>query len=76
MALEIIPYVLAIIIFYDFLLHLAELLLGRERAKKISWWPKFRTKGKFDRRKYTRFWTAYWGTVFILILIYIISLYR
>ena len=72
MALDIILYVLLIMVFYDFSLHLLEFVLGRNRARKIKYyWPRFLI-GK--RKTYTKFWTIYWGIAFFLILIYIITL--
>ena len=72
MAAEIILYILIIMIFYDFSLHLLEFVLGIERARKIKYyWPSFLI-GK--RRRYTVFWTTYWGTAFILVLFYMLTL--
>ncbi len=71
MALDIILYFLAVMIFYDFSLHALRLALGLERARKIKcWWPNFLT-GKKNRRRYEIFWDVYWGIAFVLIVIYI-----
>lgn len=74
MAAEIIPYILAVMIFYDLSLHLLELLLKKRALKIRYYWPKFLTNRRFDRRKYTMFWTAYWGLAFVLILLYITNI--
>jgi len=70
---EIILYVLLLMILYDFSLHLLELIIGSECARKIKYyWPKFETKGKFDRKKYTKFWICYWGAALILLVVYLL----
>ena len=73
MSMDFLAYVLAVMIFYDFSLHLLELILGTGRARKLPYSPyrMLLTKGDFDRKKYTIFWTGYWGIALILILIYI-----
>ncbi len=59
MAHDVILYILAVMIFYDFSLHLLRLVLGIERARRIKYyWPTFLIG---NERLYNIFWTAYWG---------------
>lgn len=71
MIVNLIPYILAIMIFYDFSNHLLELIFGREKARKLfkPYWPTFK-----DRKRYTYFWTTYWGIAFLLTMIYLLNL--
>jgi len=71
MIVNLIPYILAIMIFYDFSNHLLELIFGREKARKLFklYWPTFK-----DRKRYTYFWTTYWGIAFLLTMIYLLNL--
>lgn len=70
--MELLIYIVAIMVFYDFSLHLIELCFGQDSAKKFRhYWPTFSINGRFDRKKYTLFWTAYWGLALIFILAYI-----
>lgn len=70
MASDLILYILGILIFYDFSLHLMELIAGKEQARKIKYyWLEFP-----NRKRYTLFWTIYWGIALLLILIYIFTL--
>lgn len=65
-------YVALIMVFYDFSLHLLELIFGLKNAEKIKiYWPKFEINGKFSRKFYTSFWTLYWGIAILLIIIYL-----
>lgn len=65
---EIILYLLLIMIFYDFSLHLLRLTLGLDKARKIKYyWPTFLIK---RRKGYDVFWTTYWLIAFILLIIY------
>jgi hypothetical protein len=74
MGSEILLYVLLAMIFYDFSLHLIELLFGRERGRKLRYyWPRYRVKGEFSRRYYTAFWTLYWGVALSLLVAYLVA---
>lgn len=62
-----IPYILALMIIYDFSIHLIY-LLGMEEfflKRKINYWP------EWEGRKYQVFWSIFWGIALVLILIYI-----
>jgi hypothetical protein len=76
MALDFILYILVLMIFYDWSIHLLHLFHKEERVLKrgLNWWPKFLKDNKFDSEKYQRFWSVYWGTAFVLILIYMLTL--
>ncbi len=72
---ELILYILLIMIFYDFSLHLLELFLGLDKVKKLKpYWPSwlFIRNKKFDRKLYTIFWILYWLLALILLLSYIL----
>ena len=70
---QILLYILIIMIFYDFSLHLLRLVLGLEKARKIKYyWPNFLT-GKKNRKRYEIFWTIYWLIALILTIIYLTS---
>lgn len=76
MSPSVLPYLLLAMIFYDFSLHLLELIMGRKRARKLKPYHPVRlfvAKGKFNRKKYTVFWTIYWGIALLLLLIYLYS---
>ena len=70
--INILIYILAVMVFYDFYLHLIELIFGYKEAKKLRfyWSPAkiFRTD---KRRFYDIFWTSFWGLAFIFLLIII-----
>jgi hypothetical protein len=83
--MEIILYVLAVMIFWDFSTHVVELLGWQDKFKnsKSLWsyyYPHLRYKkgpsGPVERENgylvYQRFWVTFWGTAFLLILIYIV----
>jgi len=83
--LNIILYVLVVMIFWDFSLHLIELLGWAEKFIKSKsifsyYYPHFRWKktstGPVERENwgklYQRFWVTYWGLAFILLVIYLI----
>jgi hypothetical protein len=75
MALNFILYILAAMIFYDLSLHLLELVLGRQGARKLKpYYPTFKIRGKRSRKYYTVFWTAYWGIAFALVIVYLATL--
>ncbi len=72
MAMDIILYILLIMIFYDFSLHLSRLFLGLEKARKIKYyWPCFLVG---HEKRYNIFWTLYWGIALTLTVIYITTL--
>lgn len=71
-----VPFLLAVMIFWDFSLHAIELFGGKKwfnQRKNIFsyWWPKW--SGENKRKKYTVFWTVYWGVALLLILFYILA---
>ena len=76
MAFDIILYILAVMIFYDFSLHLIETIYGgKKKALKLNfYWSPSKIFRNNNREFYNYFWTAYWGLVFILIVIYIFTL--
>jgi len=85
MGIDIILYILAVMILWDFSLHIIE-LLGLDikfiKSKSILsyYYPHFRwiktPEGPIERRNwnkfYQRFWTTYWGMAFLLLLFYLI----
>ena len=72
MALDVILYIVGVMIFYDFSLHLLRLIMGLEKARKIKYyWPTFLI-GKTKR--YEIFWAVYWGIALVLVIVYIMTL--
>lgn len=85
MGIDIILYILAVMIFWDFSLHVLE-LFGLDKkfinSKSVFayYYPHFRwcktPTGSVERQNwwilYRRFWVMYWGLAFILLLIYLI----
>lgn len=54
---DIVLYVLLVMIFYDFSLHVLRYILGLSKARKIKYyWPTFLV-GK--KRRYEIFWSVY-----------------
>lgn len=83
--IDFILYILAIMIFWDFSIHVIELFgWGRKFVESESmfsyYYPHLRwTKTPDGPRErpnwfkfYSKFWVIFWGLVFILLLIYII----
>jgi hypothetical protein len=85
MSIDIILYILAVMIFLDFSLHVFE-LFGLDvkfiRSKSIFsyYYPHFRwiktPNGPIERPNwnliYQRFWVTFWGLAFLLLIIYLI----
>jgi len=78
--IEIIPYILAVMILWDFSLHIYDLLhvFNKTKAKHpmgAYLIYDYFAKGNQEKRKKVKqvFWTIYWGIAFILILIYLIA---
>jgi len=85
MNLDFILYILAVMIFWDFSCHVIDLLNWSQKFTKSKsifsyYYPHFRWRkspnGPVERENwrilYNRFWTAYWGLAFILLIIYLI----
>jgi len=85
MNLDFILYILAVMILWDFSLHILELFRLDDkfvRSKSIFsyYYPHFRwikaPNGPVERSNwssfYQRFWVAFWGSAFLLLIIYII----
>jgi len=86
MSLDFLLYILIVMIFWDFSCHFIQLLgwaprFTRNKSIFSYYYPHFRWKktpnGPIEkenwRRLYDRFWTAFWGAAFILLVIYLIS---
>lgn len=65
---EIILYLLAIMIFYDFSVHVIYLLKFEKffLKRKINYWP------EWGGKKYQIFWSIYYGIALALLLIYLL----
>lgn len=85
MNLDFVLYFLAVMIFWDFSLHVImlfgwEVKLTRSKSIFSYYFPHLYWKKTLNgpvqrenRRKiYDRFWTAYWGLAFIILIIYLI----
>lgn len=80
MALDFILYIITIMIFYDFSLHIVDLLRSYKKIKRrmhplpIGTLFDYISKGNIEKRQQIRqiFWNIYWGIAFILMLIYFI----
>ncbi len=83
--LNAILYVLAVMLFYDFSIHVIELFglvpkFLNSRSLFSYYYPHFKYRkipnGIQERSDwglfYQRFWVAYWGIAFILLVVYII----
>ena len=71
--LEFIPYIVTFMILYDWSIHLVY-LAGKEDyffKRKINWWPNWDRWEKKERIRYQIFWNVYWGSAFLLMIIYI-----
>lgn len=84
MSLDFILYILLIMIFWDFSLHILELFkwdrkLINSKSFFSYYYPHFRWRktpnGAIERQNwqilYQRFWITFWGLAFIFLLIYI-----
>ena len=67
---EIIIYVLTIMVFYDFHLHLIEIKFGNQTKSMPKWyyWPPAKIFKNEAEKFYNYFWTTYWGVAFVLLL--------
>ncbi len=66
---QILILVVTLMIAYDLSIHLIY-LVGKENFfidRKINYWPNFGG----HRRAYQIFWSVYWATAFILLLLYL-----
>jgi len=74
MSIDIILYIITLMIFYDFSIHLVYLFKKEEffLKRKLNWWPKWDMWGKKERMFYQIFWNTYWGSAFILMVLYLI----
>ncbi len=85
MNLDFILYILAVMIFWDFSLHVIELLnlapkFTRSKSIFSYYFPHLRWRKSLNgpierenwRKLYNCFWTTYWGIAFILLIIYLI----
>ena len=74
MSIEIIPYIVTLMIFYDLSIHLVYLFKKEDffLKRNLNWWPKWDRWGKKERDFYQIFWNFYWGTAFLLMIIYFI----
>lgn len=65
-------YIVAIMIAYDFMLHLIKTIIGDKDKTKKKWyyWPPTKILGRPGNRKlYNYFWTSYWGFALILVIL-------
>lgn len=67
-------YLIAIMILYDFSLHVMETIHGNKEKAMKKWycWPPAKIFNNHGRRFYNYFWTFYWGLAFILLIIAIV----
>jgi hypothetical protein len=77
--IQIIPFVLALMIIYDFSAHLFDVLIDSKKTTlkhpfgMYKLMDRFGGENKEKRQKiYNVFWTTYWGIASVLIIIYLI----
>lgn len=64
-----IPVFVTLMILYDWSIHLVY-FFGKENiflVRKINYWP------NWSGKKYQTFWTLFWGTAFVLMVIYLLA---
>lgn len=72
--MRILLWVVLAMIAYDLSVHLI-FLLGKENIfidSGLNYWPEWKDKTK-SKLRYQQFWSLFWGTAFVLLLIYLIK---
>jgi hypothetical protein len=68
-----IPYIVTGLILYDLSIHIVYLIKKQEYVfkKNLHWWPKWDSSTEQGKHSYQVFWSTYWGTAFVLMIIYL-----
>lgn len=70
------PYIVLAMVIYDLSIHLVYLLDKQNffLDRHLNYWPEWRGKDqKAGRRHYQQFWSFYWSTAAVLLLIYLLN---
>ena len=67
-------YIVLAMIVYDFSIHLIFLLKKQDffLDRGLNYWPEWKDD-KNATVYYQRFWTAYWGLAWVLLILYLVS---
>ncbi len=67
-------WIVLVMIAYDFSIHLIFLLKKQHLFldRGLNYWPEWKDKN-ISQRRYQQFWSLFWSTAFVLLLVYLLN---